>query len=824
MYRLNLTRNLRTLFFLLIASAGMACCGLLWWANQTGLPESWRALIEREAEKQGAFLEIGSLRYIPLRGLIANNVHVFSDPEHLWKLSQLEQVVLVFDKSKLARGIFQLTKVELKDAGLTLPVNPKDPNSDALEVTEANGTLLMPGNRRLEVREAHGKIAGINIELDAQLIGYQESKPKPTDEANEGKRRALLAKIIRELNEWSFDENQPPSLRVSLEGNANDRTTTKATVTLKATNIGKNQHHLDAVTATADMSGDLLTITSLRASDPSGSFQGHIDYNLESREGRFEINSSLEVPALLKAWLGIPALKDITISGKQTLKAEGDFLIDQNHIPEIRMTGHARCESVTLRGMHFNAVETAFSWRDQTAFLRDVRLSRNDGEALGKAMIQWPQVRIAINSTLPSNVYKPFFVGMPLEIVLNDFTTRHGAAVNVNLEGGFDATDRFSWAYTGSGNLQNMNYKGVPVNHADCKFSLNHHELDFFDGNVIFNYDTYPLKTAFNGPNQGTAKVGRIRYDGPSKVVEVENVRGNIWAAPMVRFFAPQVADSLEQYRFHHPPELEASGVVDVTPQGRTALKVAFKSNKPADYSFLGENVTLAQPRGNVAIRGERVTISNLNFEVFNGPVSSHFDYRGKGLLEGELNWTNLSIPTLASTYGFQMKQGGKATGRIRFDLTNNQMETMNGEGLLAMENAELFSVPMFGPLTRLISSVLNDRAAGSERANDAFCNFTIKQGILNTHDFQTSTASLNFTGDGDINLMDRTLNMTMRMNARGLLGLITLPLRPFYGLFQFRGTGPLKDTTWQNEIFTTPPPEQKPLFKTPPKATIINE
>jgi hypothetical protein len=170
------------------------------------------------------------------------------------------------------------------------------------------------------------------------------------------------------------------------------------------------------------------------------------------------------------------------------------------------------------------------------------------------------------------------------------------------------------------------------------------------------------------------------------------------------------------------------------------------------------------------------------------------------------------------------MKEGGRATGRISFDLTDNQVQTMNGEGLLAMEGAELFSVPMFGPLTRLVSGVLNDRRAGSERANDAFCNFTIQKGILNTHDFQTSTTSLNFTGDGDINLMDRTLNMTMRLNARGLLGLITLPLRPFYGLFQFRGTGPLKDAVWESEIFTAPPDVQKQLLLTPPKATIIRE
>ena len=62
-------------------------------------------------------------------------------------------------------------------------------------------------------------------------------------------------------------------------------------------------------------------------------------------------------------------------------------------------------------------------------------------------------------------------------------------------------------------------------------------------------------------------------------------------------------------------------------------------------------------------------------------------------------------------------------------------------------------------------------------------------------------------------------------LNARGLLSLITLPLRPFYGLFQFRGTGPIDKTVWENVHFTSPPAEQNDiLLAPPPKARIVDE
>lgn len=822
MYHLHLTRNLRSLAFLLVASAVIAAFGTLWWANHTGLPESWRATIEREVSKQGAHVTIGALSYLPLRGVVGSKVRVFSDASHQHEISRLERVILDFDKTKLARGKVHITKIELKDAGLLLPVDPNDPKSESLEVTGANGILLMPGDRRLEIRNATGRIGGIDVTLNARLIGYQQEGETTSNANQRGKRRDLLARIIGELKKWHFDAESPPEIKVFLDGDANESSSLSAKIALRAKRIEKNQHLLEQVSAEAEISGDLLTVTSLQAEDLRGTLNGRIDYDIGDREGRFDLHSSLEIPALLKAWLGIPPPREISIDGRQNLEAEGEFRLDQDNIPQVHMTGSARCESVMLRGVRFDAIQSSFSWRDGDLFLRNVRLIRPDGEAKGKAMIQWPIVRLSLESTLPEQIYKPFFPGQPLEKVIADFTDRKGAEVHVKLEGGFDATDRHSWAYTGGGIVKNVNYKGVPVNSAECKFSLSHYELDFFDGTVVFNYQNYPLREAFGGPDEATVKIGRIRYDASNKMVEVEDVAGTIWAAPLVRLFAPKVADSLEVYRFHHPPELRGSGMVDVTPQGRTELDVSFRSNGAADYVFLGENLTLTQPAGKVLIRGERVTIDDLKLNGFEGPVSAHFDFRGKGKLEGEMSWTKLSIPALTSTYGFQMNGGGNVTGRLEFSITDGKVETMNGKGLFALEKTELFAVPIFGPLSPLVSGVLNDRRAGFERAKSAFCNFTIKDGILNTRDFQTATTSIAFAGDGSVDLKERTLDMTMRLNARGFLGLITLPLRPFYGMFQFRGTGPLKDTKWENVMFTAPPEEQKELLLPAPKARVV--
>jgi len=818
MWRWHFFRNLRTALFIAVVLALLASGVGVWWANRTGLPETWRTAIEEEFGKKGAHLAIDSLSYIPFKGVIASGVQVFSDKEKKFEISRWERIVLDFDKSQLIRRKLRLTKIELSDASLSMPLDPGNPDSTRLEITGLNGTVLMPGGRLLEAREVRGKVAGIDVIFGARMLGYQQKDGDQKDDPNEAKRREIAARLIRELGKWTYDANRPPVLRIFAEGDLSDKSTLSARMSLQAREMEKNGHVLDEITAKATLIGNLLTLTSLHATDARGELEARVDYDIKTGGGRFEMTSGLEIPALLTAWAGLPPIPQVIFGGGQTVDAVGEFKMGPDGKPDVRVTGSTECDSVMMKGVAFDSVRSAFSWADGGLYLRDLALIRKDGSARGKALIQGPMVQIALKSTLPSDVYLPFFTGQPLELVIRDFGKLPEAAIDVELEGGFDTRDKKTWAYSGRGQADNITFKGVPVTMAKCSFNLSHHELDFHDGTVVFNYDDYGLRDTYGGPSRGTTKVGRVRYDPVPKLVEIEGVEGTIWAAPLVRLFAPKIADTLEAYRFHTPPALKGSGVVDVTPQGRTDLSISFRSEKAADYKFLGENLTLSQPSGEVLIRGDHVVIDDLELRAFGGPVVSRFDF-SQGKLEGEVSWTKVGLPEIASTYDFHLNGGGTTTGRIEFSCVDGEIGTMNGTGLLGLEKAELFSVPVFGPLSKLVAGALGDRRAGYQRAKDAFMNFQIRKGVLSSKDFRTTTSSLVFTGDGSIDLATRNIDLTVRMNARGFLGLITLPLRPFYGLFQFHGVGPMRDAEWKSELFTSPPKDQEADLLSPPKA-----
>ena len=825
MFRFHFVRNLRTALWLLLFALIPLGAGALYWANQTGLPDEWREAIEKEISKHGPNVKIASLSYFPLRGFVAENVRVFAEPERINEISRFERVQLVLDNSQLARGKFRLRKLELRNARLSLPIDPENPSGESLHFNGLYGTILMSGKRLIEISDARGEVGGIKIALTAKFLARDQSKSGDDDDKNDGQRREMIANILNEIKNWDFGADTPPTVRIDLGGDLSDKGSIRADFRIDAPSVEKKQYRLTDVRAEGSLSGYLLDISSFSAKDARGTVSGHADYQLIRHTGRFDIESSIDIPRLLKSWLNAPLKGELLIGGGQRIQAAGDVDLTDPLKPKVNLTGHAHCEALMFRGVTFDTFDTLFSWQDGGLFLRDIKLTRPDGMAEGKLLMEGSKVRIALHTTLPVPLYEPFFSGQPLEYVIADFSENKNPFTEIFIEGAFDIRDRFDWAYTGHGTLRNLSYRGVPVVSGRTHFSVNHDKLDFTDGSVTFDYSDYALRREFSGPKQGSATVGRIRYDAATKTVGVEDVKGDIWAAPMVRFFAPKIADDLEQYRFHTPPTLSGSGVIDVTPQGRTDLTVKFSTLGKADYKFLGKNVTLMEPKATVKMRGGEVRISGLSAGAFDGKVAGDVVHSGKSKLTGELTWSKFAIPGLSSTYGFEMKGGGLLTGRIEFSITGGDITTMDGTGLVALENAELFSVPIFGPLSGVVSSVLDDKRAGFERAKNAFCNFEIHKGILSTRDFQSATTSVSFTGDGEVDLEEKFIDFTIRLNARGLLGVITLPLRPFSGLFEFRGTGPIDKTVWKNVHFSALPKEQNELLLTPtPKARPVEE
>jgi hypothetical protein len=514
----------------------------------------------------------------------------------------------------------------------------------------------------------------------------------------------------------------------------------------------------------------------------------------------------------------------VSFQARPQLSARGEFKWPENGKPSIHVIGHLMAENLRFQGHSASRVETDVAWNGANVFLDNLVVTRPDGTLRGRLLAKPDVVRYDVSTDLRIGVWKGFFDKHPLGKVLADFSDRADTKVGARISGRFNRHDHHDWTAKGEARATHMAYKGTPFREAGVKMNLNHDFLDFTEGEVDFDYANYAMRKEHGGPMTGHAKVDRVRWDREPATLTLEGIEGNFWPAPVLRCFLPKVADHLEEYRFHTTPKLSGGGVIGLFERGsgKTDFRVNGSTAGQVSYKFVGKDLLLSGLKTKVQVKPRMTEVRDLSFDLFDGPVRGLFDILpgdGRTRVKGELDWTRLSLPELSMACGFEKKAKGFVTGRMDFEHHGEAAAGLNGDGLIALEEGELFSVPIFGPLSPVLSAVLANRKAGFQEAKDAFCTFRVKEGILSTDDFLTTTPSLVFTGDATADLNRTTLDMTIRMNARGLLGVITLPLKPFYGLFQFRGTGPMKEPKWDNVMFTSPPESQKERLLAPPRA-----
>jgi hypothetical protein len=907
---LKFSRNLRTSFFVAAPLLCLAAAATLLWLNYTGLPQSWRLAMEAELSKKGIEASISKLRYVPLRGIEATSVDIFTDPSRSKKLAHFGCLVFDLEKSKALRGKISLTHIELLDADLSIPVDPNNAAAGTLYVSGLEGKILMSGGRKFEITRARGLIGGIRLQIDGVILGYRSAPAGQEEDDSNSIYRRFIKEFLQEIDHWQLDPLRPPELVINVDADAMNLSALKARFVFDCPTISRNDATLSMIHAEGNVVNSLISVNQLVANDLRGKISASVEYDLNARSGQYDAHSSADVITLCHAFTGKKILADFSLAEVPRLDTSGRFQLPQDAPALLTCQGSVSCRNVMFRGSPVNSIETEFSYDNGDYFLRNIRVRHGSGLLTGKALEKEGNLRILVGgdiplaiarpfyrkhklaaaierlqekgidsltataeisltkdesykldsimirnidlkhklgklngemtlveslvayqleSTLPPVIWEPFFKGEPLEKILADFSTQKNSDCRAKLTGSFDLKDIYNWACTGQVDTRNISYRGVPVLLASSTIDLRHDVLNFANNITDFDYSNYELRNTFNGDNHGMLQARMISYNQQTGSVTLDSIHGSAYPVPLLQMFAPRTADNIKDYRFHSPPKLLAGGVIDLKNQGATRLHISLINSDAMDWKFLGKMMTLSDLSSEIMIRSEDATLDNLSFRAFEGRCGGKvaFNFSGTKEFNADLHWSKLDLPAIASTYEFKDKGYGRLTGRIELKGATNDTTTLTGNGLCSLEKGELFAVPIFGPLSPIISGLLGDKRAGFERAKDAFCNFSVEKGVIRTNDFETKTSNTQFTGNGEFDLNNKTIDMTIRMNARGLLGIITLPLQPIIkGLFQFQGQGPMNKPNWEHVIFTSPPEEEKAalLRNVPLRAAVIEE
>ncbi|HYF37157.1 MAG TPA: AsmA-like C-terminal region-containing protein, partial [Prosthecobacter sp.] len=243
---------------------------------------------------------------------------------------------------------------------------------------------------------------------------------------------------------------------------------------------------------------------------------------------------------------------------------------------------------------------------------------------------------------------------------------------------------------------------------------------------------------------------------------------------------------------------LFAKGSVDLTP-GVRAFSVNLKAGL-FPYEVFGKQVPFQGLTASVKSKGEASTF-DIQASLMDGSFSLEGSVDENGTAKpyrGELRVEEVSFKRFAQIYSKNADTEGDLTGHFKFAGRAGDWASLKGTGVGIILNGNLYSVPILGPLTPLLGTLLPGQSKDYNIAKEANCTFAVADGKVTTRDFEALTNTLRILVAGDIDFIRDDLDLIAQVRVRGLPGLVLMPLTE---LFEYRGQGTVADTQWKPSI-----------------------
>lgn len=797
----------RRLFLILcLFLSGLAIWAAIY-ARKQGFTESWRDVIEAEFAKRDYHVDIGKITLGAFRGLVAEDVRFFSDPERTLEVALVDDIFLDVDLSEIFnRKEISINTLDVQNARIVFPLDKTNPNGQSLAIGGLSGRIVVTESV-IEILKAEASLAGIDLAIKGTLLRPARSaEEKP--EANEmdlGKLQLKIAQALETLSDYEFFGKRP-LVEIDFRGDLNDLATISVEALVKADGLRKRgqDYELHSIEATFQFDGLSQEAKLLHAAMEDKKGRLFITGNWDGADERFhfQTESSVDLPGLIGMFLSDPRLGEAVLFAPAQIKAKG--YID---LPAFRgelvgfpgeVTGDFRTERFVTRGVVFDGIDFGFSVAGDRFYVRNLRLDHKSGVAflnlkyephLGAQSIQY-QAEVKLDP----RVFRPFLDAEGRKF-LDTWDFHEESSIYMAANGAGPNWDLNSWKNKGVLDLRQFHLNGVPFLQVEAEVEA--------DGEAQIFRNVRMIR------EEGMILAEEAKNNLDSKLWDLKGVVSTVDLVEGARAFNPMLAKELKAYRVEAPPTVKINGSVD----GRTDeevgdvsrnndLQLSFTTRGTTEYDFLGKTVRLNEAEGNVSVRGSRVHLTSMTGGTLGGQL--HLDYDSKDVrlaakpFAATIRLDGIPLEAMTELYG----NTSKAKGQVQalFEVTgasSDDPRTLNGTGNIVVSEGNLFALPVLGTLSGVLGQVVADGTNG-ERAimRDATATFRIESGVLNTDDVVILATNLQVRAAGSISLVDRSIDFEAVVNPKG--GLSRAILTPVSELLMFSGTGTIEQPVWK--------------------------
>ncbi|HEY5753149.1 MAG TPA: AsmA-like C-terminal region-containing protein [Chthoniobacterales bacterium] len=753
-----------------------------WYVSHRGFGKKWRGKVAEEFSRHGTEFTVRRLTLDPLRGLVAKDVRIFKGSKEGPFVARIDQLNLDINYTKLIRQEPFINALEMRHAELALPQDPDRPKKGVVRVQNLQARISFPPGR-VEIRQLEGDVGGVHLSLTGVLRNPDQFKAQNIERPTLGPKVPGSAEnappgidLFKEFRHVTF-AGKPATFSMQISGDlAKPESLQVDHARFNAGEIRWREILLRDVLMQGDYVGGRLAVHRFEWSDDRGGVEASAAWNLLSGEGSASLQAGIDWLAALRSVAPKPEWAQVFLPGPAELRMNVAW--SKTRTPHWQIVGSVKTGPAGWRDIHFESAQAAFSWDGQRWMMRDLDLEHRSGSLTGHILAQPERVQAAIVSNLDPEIFTPLIPEKGLRI-WSMFDFRSQPLVDLKIDGpGFDPK---TWKYHAGVHLGRTVFRGVPLNSGHAVVGVTDRRVDFENIQVV--------------RDEGIA-TGSISWDLDDETIAIRNVQGTLDPAAVCSWISAPLARRVSPYRFRQSPWTKVDGAVRLHGKPGTDLTVDIAAPTGMDYTFLKQELPFDQVTGRLAFTHRQMRITNLEGKLFGGTVRGGAEIAlgaNGGPYSASISLRDVDFPTTTNLYIGYTGSEGKLTGHYEFKGNGKDPHSMTGSGEVRVEEGNVFTIPVFGPLSGVLDKVMPGFAYN--KARKATASFTVANGVLTTDDLELSGQGVNLYGAGAVGFLDDTLDFTMRVNARGLPGFV---LDPVSKLFEFHSSGPLKKPVWK--------------------------
>lgn len=762
---------------LLALLAGFAWGG--WYLANKGFGRQWRLTVVEELRKRGVEASVRRLTLDPFHGLVAQDLRIFDSSDRDNLIAVISEVSLDINYAALLHHQPFLIAIDVRGGNVTFPTASGDSNAPKAELKQFRAHVYFPPEQ-IHISQAEGLFCGIRISATGQLIKRNDFEAgRELTEAELKRRMQLLQRLAAELGRYKF-AGGPPVLQVKFSGDVAEIERGQIEAVLRGERIQRGEYEMKTLAAAAEWRDRQLNITQCEWTDQHGEFAARASWSGATNDADFQVHSSADAKQFLQSIGFGKFLADANFSAPPAVEVSGSANFSEA-APHLNVIGRVAAENFSYKTIPFVSLGFDFSWDRARTMVRDVRVRHQSGELLADLLDAPGDFRLNIENTINPTALRPL-APPDLQRFLSEWEWPRSPAINARIHGA--SRDPETWVADGTIALQRARFRGIWMSGASANAHLATGALTFRDLRVK--------------RDEGVGN-GAFTYDFKRHEVRVDHVVTTLNPADVIYWIEPKFHKSVIPYKFREPPHVTVNGVVQFRGGRNTRLELGVDAPDGMDYVFVGKTLPFDRVRGRLLFTDHRLQLFDIDGAIFGGVVRGTADIslaRGDSKYSATLNIDGVDFPRLTNLYFDYETARGQLSGNYEFRGIGDDARTMRGTGNVKVANGNVFAIPVFGPLSGLISGIVP--GAGYSVAKQATAGFSIADGVIHTEDFTVSGKLFGMLGHGDIHFLDNKLDFDIRINATGA-GVV---LTPMYKLFEYKGEGSLSKPNWHPKRF----------------------